>query len=220
MSGFAVFHLKEPSLLAFDERRKEELENLHSVYNVADIPSDSQMRAILDPIALSSLRAPFRSVFRALQRGKTFEKMVAIDGHYLLSGDGTGFYSSEKVSSDYCMEKKKKNGNTVYYQQMYAAAFVHPDHKEVIPVFPEMITKKDGSKKNDCERNAARRFYEEFRREHPHLKVVVVEDGLASNGPHIRDLQRSRIFMARKEPLIFFYIDSCLDPANLRSTIT
>ncbi len=32
--------------------------------------------------------------------------------------------------------------------------------------------------------------------------------------------QLSRIFMARKEPLIFFNIDSCFDPANLRSTIT
>jgi hypothetical protein len=88
------------------------------------------------------------------------------------------------------MAKKRKNGEILYYQQMYVAAFVHPDHREVIPVFPEMITRQDGASKNDCERNAARRFFEEFRREHPHLKVIVVEDGLSSNGPHILDLQR------------------------------
>ena len=185
-----MFQLKDPSLLAFDKRRREEPENLHTIWGIADIPCDSQMRDILDPLELSSLRVPFRSAFRQLQRGKNFEKMAFLDGHYLLSGDGTGYYSSEKVSSDYCMGKKNKNGNTLYYQQMYAAAFVHPDHKEVIPVFPEMITKKDGAKKNDSERNASRRFCAEFRREHPHLKVILVEDGLSSNGPHIRDLAR------------------------------
>ena len=190
MSGLAMFQLKDQSLLAFDKRRQTEPENLHTVFGIGNIPCDSQMRAILDPVDLSALRAPFRSVFRALQRGKSFEKMTFIDDHYLLSGDGTGFYSSENVSSPYCMGKKQKNGKTLYYQQMYAAAIVHPEHKEVIPVFPEMITQQDGANKNDCERNAAHRFYKEFRREHPHLKVVVVEDALASNGPHIRDLER------------------------------
>lgn len=53
-----------------------------------------------------------------------------------------------------------------------------------------MIIKQDGANKNDCERNVARRFYKDFRREYPHLKVIVVEDGLASNGPHIQDLER------------------------------
>lgn len=190
MSALAMFQLKDPSLLAFDKRRREEPENLHTIWGITDIPCDSQMRDILDPLELFSLRAPFRSAFRQLQRGKDFEKMAFLDGHYLLSGDGTGFYSSEKVSSDYCMGKKNNNGNTLYYQQMYAAAFVHPDHKEVIPVFPEMITRKDGAKKNDSERNAARRFYEQFRREHPLLQVIVVEDGLSSNGPHVRDLEK------------------------------
>jgi hypothetical protein len=190
MAGLAIFQLKEPSLLAFDKRRKEEPDNLHTIWGIGTIPCDSQMRTILDPIELSSLRAPFRSAFRQLQRGKDFEKMTFLDGHYLLSCDGTGFYSSEEVSSPYCLTKKNKNGKTLYHQQMYAASFVHPDHKEVIPVFPEMIIKRDGSTKNDCERNAARRFLEEYRREHPHLKTIVVEDGLSSNAPHIKDLQR------------------------------
>lgn len=190
MSGLAMFQLKDPSLLAFDNRRKKQPENLHTIFGISTIPCDSQMRTLLDPLDLDSLRAPFRTVFRQLQRGKDFEKMAYYDGHYLLSADGTGFYSSENVSSPYCMGKKSKNGSVLYYQQMFAASFVHPDSKVVIPVFPEIISKRDGSTKNDCERNAAARFFDGFRREHPHLKVIVVEDGLASNGPHIRELQR------------------------------
>ncbi|KJS02868.1 MAG: transposase [Desulfobulbaceae bacterium BRH_c16a] len=193
MSALAMFQLKDPSLLAFDKRRRGEPENLHTVFGITTIPCDSQMRTLLDPLALSFLRAPFRTVFRQVQRGKDFEKMAYYDGHYLLSGDGTGYYSSAKVASPYCLVKKCKNGETLYYQQIYAASFVCPDCKVVIPTFPEVITLQDGSTKNDCERNAAKRYYAEFRREHPHLKVIVVEDGLSSNGPHIRDLQRHNL---------------------------
>jgi hypothetical protein len=189
MSALAMFQLKDPSLLAFDKRRRGEPENLHTVFGITTIPCDSQMRTILDPLSLSFLRAVFLTVFRQVQRGKDFEKMAFYDGHYLLSGDGTGYYSSSKVASPYCLVKKFKNGETLYYQQIYAASFVCPDCKVVIPTFPEVITQQDGSTKNDCERNAAKRYYDEFRREHPHLKVIVVEDGLSSNGPHIRDLK-------------------------------
>lgn len=190
MSALAMFQLKDPSLLAFDKRRRQEPENLHTIFGITTIPCDSQMRTLLDPLKLSSLRAPFLTIFRQLQRGKDFEKMAYYDGHYLLSADGTGFYSSEKVASPYCLSKTNRNGEILYYQQMYAAAFVYPGCKVVIPVTPEIIQNRDGGNKNDCERNAAKRFFSEFRREHPHLKVIVVEDGLASNGPHIRLLQK------------------------------
>jgi hypothetical protein len=190
MSALAMFQLKDSSLLDFDKRRREEPENLHTVFGITIIPCDSQMRTILDPLALSFLRAAFLTVFRQVQRGKDFEKMAYYDGHYLLSGDGTGYYSSTKVASPYCLVKKLKNGEILYYQQIYAASFVCPGCKVVIPTFPEVITQQDGTNKNDCERNAAKRYFEAFRLEHPHLKVIVVEDGLSSNGPHIRDLQR------------------------------
>lgn len=49
MSGFALFSLKDPSLLAFDERRAKP-ENLRRVYQLQDIPSDTQMRTILDEV--------------------------------------------------------------------------------------------------------------------------------------------------------------------------
>jgi len=49
MSAFAIFSLKEPSLLQFDERRKEDAEcqNLKSIYGIRNIPSDSRMRAVM-----------------------------------------------------------------------------------------------------------------------------------------------------------------------------
>jgi len=72
---------------------------------------------------------------------------------------------------------------------MRGAVLVHPDRSEVFPLALEPILKQDGARKNDCERNAAKRLLSDLRREHPHLKLIVVEDALASNAPHIRQLQ-------------------------------
>src|SRR3954463_9718156 len=50
MSAFAMVALKDPSLLAFDQRRREPGDNFRSIYRIDRIPSDSQMHAVLDPL--------------------------------------------------------------------------------------------------------------------------------------------------------------------------
>jgi hypothetical protein len=191
MSGFALFALKEPSLLAFQERIKDD--NLRTIYGIEHVPSDSQMRAILDPVDPECLRPCFTDAFREVQRGKALEPFVFYQGCYLLSLDGSGYFSSEKIHCASCLEKHHKNGKVTYSHQMLCGAIVHPDFAEVIPVAPEPIIKQDGSAKNDCERNASKRFLGKFRQDHPHLPVIVVEDGLSSNGPHILDLKEQRM---------------------------
>jgi len=190
MSGFAIFSLKDPSLLAFDERRQEGDPNLKRIYGIDVVPCDSQLREVLDMIDPVQLHAAFKRVFSLLQRGKALEQMRFLDRYYLISCDGTGFYYSLKVGNKVCLRKKHgDNLEKAYHQQFYGASLVHPDFREVIPFCPEPIVKQDGTSKNDCERMAARRFMEGFRKEHPHLQAVIVEDALHSNAPHIRDLQ-------------------------------
>ena len=75
---------------------------------------------------------------------------------------------------------------------MLGAVIVHPDFSEVIPLAPEPIQRQDGHNKNDCERNGARRWLEAFRKDHPHLPIIVIEDALSSNAPHIRDLRAAK----------------------------
>lgn len=187
MSGFAMFSLKDPSLLAFEQRRNDE--NMMSLFGIKRVPSDTRMREILDVLAPKELRTPFVDIFRQLQRGKALESFVFHQGCYLLSLDGTGHFSSQRIHCNSCLEKvKKATGEITYQHQMLGAVLVHPEHREVIPLAPEPIQKQDGSTKNDCERNAAKRLLRQIRKEHPRLKLIVVEDGLASNGPHIREL--------------------------------
>ncbi len=72
---------------------------------------------------------------------------------------------------------------------MLGAALVHPERKEVIPLIPEIISRQDGTVKNDCELNASRRFLSKLRKEHPHLQLVVTQDAISPNGPYIRFLK-------------------------------
>ena len=187
LSAFAMFSLKDPSLLAFDARRTDE--NLKGLFGIKQVPSDTRMREILDRLDPECLRPVLGAVFRQLQRGKALEPMAFYQGCYLLALDGTGYFSSPTIHCDSCLEKKNsKTGEITYAHQMLGACLVHPDFREVIPLAPEPIVKQDGTTKNDCERNAAKRLLRKTRREHPHLPLIVVEDGLASNAPHIREL--------------------------------
>ena len=186
MSAFAMFSLKSPSLLAFDKERAEG--NLQTIYGMTCVPCDTRMREILDPLSPALLRPLFKSVFRQLQRGKALEPMAFLEDYYLVALDGTGYFSSQTIHCASCLHKVHRNGSRTYYHQLLGAAIIHPDVREVIPLMPEPIVKQDGTAKNDCERNAAKRFLVTLRQDHPHLKFIVTEDSLSSNAPHIEAL--------------------------------
>src|SRR2546425_11113876 len=187
MSAFAMFSLTSPSLLAFDKERVAG--NLQTIYGIERAPCDTYMRELIDPVSPESLRPAFTGVFRQLQRGKALEPMMFLHGYYLLALDGTGYFSSKTIHCKSCMQKVHRNGSITYYHQMLGAAIIHPDFREVIPLMPEPIIKQDATAKNDCERNAAKRFMAKLRQDHPHLKLIITEESLSSNAPHLETLQ-------------------------------
>jgi len=169
MSGFAMFSLKDPSLLAFDERRTTD-SNLGSIYGIKEVPGDTQMRTILDDVDSVEIRPAFRDVVRQLQRSKELDRFVFLGGSYLASLDGTGYFSSKTIHCSSCMQKvNKKTGEVTYYHQLMGGVIIHPNLGEVIPLMPEPILKQDGESKNDCERNAAKRFLAQLKQDYPDL---------------------------------------------------
>ncbi|KIC75768.1 Transposase IS4 family protein [Neochlamydia sp. TUME1] len=195
MSGLALFGLKFPSLLKFDQRKEEPIikHNLLTLYKIEKVPSDTYLRERLDVISPSLLRGAFCKLFAHLPRGKVLENFLFLNNYYLLSLDGTGVFSSETIHCKHCCEKKHRDGSSSYYHQILAGSIVHPDCQEVIPVGPEPISNEDGASKNDCESNAAKRFIQAFRKEHPHLNVIVTQDALSANGPHLKELQQAKL---------------------------
>lgn len=190
MSGFAIFSMKMPSLLKFEEEVRNYFKHSHlSMYDVSKVPSDTRMREVLDEISPDHLKKAYSKLFSKAQRSKHVEAFGFVDGKYILSVDGSGYFSSEKVHCESCMVKKRRSGEVRYHHQMLCGSIVHPDKKTVIPVCPEPITKQDGETKNDCEQNALRRFLDQFRNDHPQLPTILTADALHSTGPLIRDLK-------------------------------
>ena len=188
IAGVALFQMKDPSLLAFQKRGADD--NFRFVHGITRLPSDTQMREILDEVDPESLRPAFTAIFGQLQRGKVLETMRYLDEGLLLALDGVEYFCSDNVHCSKCMQRQRRgHAEPEYYHQMLGAVIVHPEKKQVLALMPEPIQQQDGTKKNDCERNAGIRFLQKFRGDHPHLEVVVVEDGLGSNGPHIRQLK-------------------------------
>jgi hypothetical protein len=187
--AFAMFSLKHRSLLDFRKRSRTETQNLDQVYGVDFSCSDNALRTALDEVCPDELQAMFAFLARLLKHSKVLSSYEVGKKQLLLSIDGVEYFHSQKVCCNYCLERKDRKGELHYYHQMLVAVVVHPDHKEVFPICCEPIIQQDGSAKNDCERNAAKRLIERLRTLYPDWRFIVVEDALYSNGPHVAQLQ-------------------------------
>jgi hypothetical protein len=194
MSGLAVFGLKYPALLKFDEQRNESIirANLKALYGIEQAPCDTQLRAVLDRVAPAALRTPFVRIHQRLYQ-KNFLDGFLFLGSFLVSVDGTGQFSSSQVRCPECCVRHHRNGEVGYYHQLLGAVIVHPDQAQVLPLFPEAITHQDGATKNDCESNAGKRLLPQLRKALPTWPLRVVEDSLSGNGPHLKLLKELNI---------------------------
>jgi len=188
-AAFAMFSLKSPSLLDFKTQTTAEEKNLHNIYRIEGaIPSDNQMRGILDLIDPQLLRPLFRACFERLSAAGLIREYEYRDKHVIVSADGVEHFSSTKAHCSNCTMREHRNGEISYHHSGLAAVIAHPEQKEVIPLDFEPILNQDGAQKNDCELNAAKRLCTALRERYPDLKIILVEDALYANAPHIRQI--------------------------------
>ena len=89
---------------------------------------------------------------------------------------------------------------------------MHPDMKQVLPLAPEEITNRDGTEKQDCEINAAKRLLVKLRKAHPKLPFIIGGDGLFSKQPFINACkQQGMSFILVAKPadhkVLFEYVE-------------
>ena len=191
MSGFAMMFFQDPSLLQFQRRLQKRFNrnNLKNFFHIAAIPKDSQLRQVLDDADNAPVYELFADLFRCLQRGKHLDLFRFRDDHYLLSLDGSEYFSSNTIHCPGCLTKTSAKGHVRYEHQILQAVIVCPRIREVIPLAPEPIANSDGGQKQDCEINAAKRLIGKVRRTHPKLKLIVTGDSLYSKQPFIDHLK-------------------------------
>ena len=189
MSGFAMMYFQDPSILQFQQRLQEEIHNnnLRTLFQVQSIPKDSQMKEVIDEVDSSELEPVFEDWFRSLQRGKHLEQYRFLGDYYLVSFDGSGYFSSDKICCPGCLKKESKKGKIRYEHQIVQAALMNPDMRQVIPLAPEAVRNTDGTDKQDCETKAGKRLIKKIRKAHPKLKIIIVADSLHSKQPLIEE---------------------------------
>jgi len=186
MSGLAVFMLKFASLLKFDETRRDAIKknNLRKLFNINDIPSDTQLRDILDPVNPKNFEKAYSAVHGALQQSGKLQEFKFL-GYYCAAIDGTQIFGSTDISCPHCLTREHEKAETSYHHQLLGASIVSPHISQVIPLYPEAIVHQDGSSKNDCELNATKRFIPNLKRLHPHLPFLILQDAIGANSVNI-----------------------------------
>jgi hypothetical protein len=187
MAGFALFSLKDSSLLQFIARFKERANNLGRVFRIKKCPSDTGMRQILDEVPPGLLLPIIGEQVAELNQNGHLSGYRVLGGYFYIPVDGTTHYSSHEVSCPHCSVKNHKNGTKTFTHAMLAAVIVHPGEEVVFPCAVEPILQQDGKKKNDCELCAMRRLLPQIVKALPKEKIIIGGDSLYPNAPLIRD---------------------------------
>jgi hypothetical protein len=180
-SGLAVFYFQQ------EMRRKQKRSNLETLFGVTEIPCTEQMKYIVDELDPAGLAPVFERSLAAADEQGIIEQYRVADKGVLIALDGVWYFSSETIHCAHCLTqtKSKKDGTTVttYYHDMLAATLARPDTHVVLPLMPEFIRNEDGTEKQDCERNAAKRWLRGHEEALKRLRPTFWGDDLYANYP-------------------------------------
>ena len=197
LSGLALFFVQDRSLLQFQRRFQQQVQanNLSSTFGVSRIPCDSQFRDLIDRHDHAPILPCFADWIGRLQRFKWLQHYQVFDARYLITLDGSRYFSSELVSCERCLSTTT-DGIEYHHHDILQAAIVHPDKRVVLPLAPEFILNSDGRgdeyHKQDCEINAGYRMLQRLRSDYPRIAAIIVADSLYSKQPCVEKLTAGR----------------------------
>jgi hypothetical protein len=185
LGAFSVFFTQSPSWLDFQRTLQvtKGCNNALSLFGITQIPSDNQVRNLLDPVPPQALLPVFATVAEALHAGGQLEAYRSINGDLLVAMDGTQYFSSAKIHCPQCHVSEHRNGSITYSHQAITPVIVAPGNPRVIPLEPEFIVPQDGHDKQDCENAAAKRWLEQFAARYRPLGITILGDDLYCKQP-------------------------------------
>lgn len=185
LGAFGVFFTQSPSFLAYqrDLQRRKGQSNAHTLFQVAQIPSDAQIRNLLDPIKPEQLSGLFLTIFNKFSDSKRRTEFQVADERWLLSLDGTQHFSSSRIDCDNCHRTEQQDGTVRYSHHLLSPVVVHPDHNQVLSLPPEFMQPQPNHDRQDCERAAAKRWIKQYGSQFKEEAVTLLGDDLYANQP-------------------------------------
>lgn len=208
--AFSVFFMQSPSFLAHQLQMQTTSgqNNAESLFGITHIPTDDQIRTVLDLISPEYLFTVFDMILSQLATVKGFDshRVSSVSagqgaGTLLVVLDGTYTCSSEKISCPHCLSRTQRTGEKsgeerisskdtsvakTYYHSMITPVVVAPGNPHVIPLPPVFITPQDGDLKQDCEHKAAKRWLTSCAPRYAPYGLTLLGDDLYCHEPTIK----------------------------------
>ena len=194
LSAFSVFYMQSPSFLAHqrDMQRKDGRNNAQGLFGIERIPSDGQIRNLLDPVEPAQLREPFWEIYRHLDQGGYLDEYRGVDGTRLISLDGSQYFSSQEIHCPNC-RVVVRDEETYYSHLVILAVLGAPGQKQVFCMDPEFITPQDGHEKQDCEQQAIKRWVKRNAKRFEPWSVTILADDLHCHQPLCEQLLQHKM---------------------------
>jgi len=184
LSALSVFFMQSPSFLAYqrDLQRLKGRNNAQSLFMVERLPSDSQVRNVLDPVPPEQLNDLFWAIYAWLEQRGLLRAHVGIHDHLLCALDGVHYFSSETIQCPHCT-RTVQDGRTRYSHSLIAPVLVAPGAAAVFSLAPEFVQPQDGHDKQDCEQAAIQRWLAQQAQHLPLARTTFLTDDLHCKQP-------------------------------------
>jgi hypothetical protein len=160
LSAFSLFFMGSPSFLAHQRALAEGRgrSNCQTLFGMSAIPTDNYIRLMLDGASPAAFDGLFIKAVEAVEAADALLPFRRLGGRVLIALDGTEHFCSRKIHCPQCSKRRRSDGGVEYFHAFLGASLVAPGHKQVLPLPAEFIAPQDGAEKQDCERNAAKRW--------------------------------------------------------------
>jgi len=202
MSGFAMMFFQYPNLLEFQRKMKQRRHqcNLETIFGVHEVPSDTQMRDILDGVPVELIRPLLAVLFEKIRRAgwaKEFTTTLSSGAdqgtYYTLMLDGSDYFHSTCLQCPSCLQRREHSGEVHFRHSVVSGTLVKAGSHRVLPLDVEEVRNDDGQAKQDYEIKAAKRLMTRLRHEHPQLALIVGGDDLYCHEPFIMQLREHQM---------------------------
>ena len=185
LGAFAMFFMQCESFLEHQRQMqsRQGKNNAQTLFGLTQVPTNNQIKNILDAIPATTLFGLFSWVFEHLQRLGVLNAYVSVNQTLLVALDGTEYFSSQKVCCEQCSTRTHKDGRVTYFHSAILPVIVAPGKEQVLALAPEFITPQDGNEKQDCEQTAAKRWVMAHACDFAPHRVTLLGDDLYSRQP-------------------------------------
>lgn len=155
--SFSGFFLQARSLKGHIDflKKSKASKNKKSLFNIQSIPTDNQVRNIIDPISTSHFEEAQDDIIFKMQRSgvlREFKKTIKgksqpVEMGHLVGLDGIEYFRSKKIHCDCCCQVHHKDESIDYFHRALLGGLIHPVRDLFLPITQEFIVKQDGLKR-------------------------------------------------------------------------